>query len=63
MTETRTSTWVLGNGRVAESAEWLCPDCGGYHVVKLGGIRVGHPCERTEPPEDLTPRADTPRET
>jgi hypothetical protein len=48
----RASNWTGPSGKPATLTEWLCPDCGGYHVPALGGIRVGHPCPRTSPPEE-----------
>lgn len=29
--------------------DWECPDCGGTHQPRWGGIRIGHPCPRTQP--------------
>lgn len=45
------STWTLPNGEQVELAEWPCPDCKHNHVTALGGICIGCPCERSEPPE------------
>lgn len=35
----------------ASAETWTCPDCKGEHHVKWGGIRIGHPCPRTAPPD------------
>lgn len=45
------STWTLPDGEQVELAEWPCPDCKHNHLTALGGICIGCPCERSEPPD------------